>query len=968
MTHAQKILRGTAAFVVIAGTVLSPVSAGASATPAGSFGDLSRLSGLDKGFHGDAFKYINLNQLESDVAVTSVVDNKLKTSIDSGATWKEHPLNDFQYLYNSSYSRDGQKQFIQGEAASWHDLNFTTSLDGGDSWDYSTTAGVTDVSQPVTSRDLTHVATLSDDGGFNLTTNSGASWSKVYPGVPPSSNLSNIFMSASGTTMIGVGTEYSSEFPFSTSYPFISHDSGATWAPLAIDGVGTLRGISIKSLSPDGMKIMAQGFNSSNARISVVSTDGGATWNQIAGFYSGINEAVVLDDSNKVLLVSSISTTEVYVYDYEQASLAHLLSHSASLQALSSSYDGNVMAILAAGPSNTYSLKVTADGGTNWSDVTVPGIKTWTKTAVSSDGSTIVASGTDTQNKVRAARSTNGGQTWTPLSIHGYQTWSELSSSDNGQTVIGTTYASEGIYISKNGGQTWRLQPVSGALSITKPAVSADGSLLVVRAGSNESTSLPYVSSDGGTSWHSVTNTGLSGGVGPVKIVDSSTVATASYSGLAISTDKGVTWTNRTPAGVQSIEIVSPTNGKVIAIKGYDASYNAVNYISSDKGVTWTLVGGSLSLYDASIKAVSQNGKVLFISGTDQSWMTKTYLSTDSGATWNDITINDNSSFATFEMSTSGNTIALITGSSGGGISLFSAAETSEDWQSQSNHLYVSHDKGATWAERSTDGVTSWDSLQLSANGKVIAASANYGAVHYVSTDQGATFVNKTAPQATPSELGYTKPYLLSRDGSHFYTVPTGDYGYLYGATYTAPTIPPSLGFTPEQSNGSSAPVSTNPNAPQPVTNDRPTFSGATLPNATVTVTVRSDPIVCTTVADENGNWSCTLPSTIPPGVHSITVELIDPDTEAVQVVGPYYIQIGDSATGPITVDPTTPLAPNTGINALLSVGNTSVAATKTAAASNAVSSLNPLAALLSALVLFGAIGATRLALNRFNR
>ena len=105
----------------------------------------------------------------------------------------------------------------------------------------------------------------------------------------------------------------------------------------------------------------------------------------------------------------------------------------------------------------------------------------------------------------------------------------------------------------------------------------------------------------------------------------------------------------------------------------------------------------------------------------------------------------------------------------------------------------------------------------------------------------------------------------------------------------------------------------------KPTINKRPTFSGTAEPGATVTVTVRSDPITCTTTADSNGNWSCTLPSDLPPGDHTVTVRVVNPDNSIVEL-GPYAVVVTGSGAGVVT--PATPLAPNTGEGRMLGLQN----------------------------------------------
>lgn len=85
-----------------------------------------------------------------------------------------------------------------------------------------------------------------------------------------------------------------------------------------------------------------------------------------------------------------------------------------------------------------------------------------------------------------------------------------------------------------------------------------------------------------------------------------------------------------------------------------------------------------------------------------------------------------------------------------------------------------------------------------------------------------------------------------------------------------------------------------------------------TYAGGTVKVTVNSDPIICTATADSDGNWSCTLPSDIPAGVHTVTVELYNPATNTTETMGPYYIEVTNEGT---IIDNGDIEAPNTGVN-----------------------------------------------------
>ena len=106
------------------------------------------------------------------------------------------------------------------------------------------------------------------------------------------------------------------------------------------------------------------------------------------------------------------------------------------------------------------------------------------------------------------------------------------------------------------------------------------------------------------------------------------------------------------------------------------------------------------------------------------------------------------------------------------------------------------------------------------------------------------------------------------------------------------------------------------PIAQNPIIPKRPTFSGVATPGATVEVTVHSDPITCSTVADSSGNWSCTLPSDLEPGNHTVNVTVTYPDSSTA-TLGPYQVQVSSGGT---IIDNNTPLAPNAGVGRVLSI------------------------------------------------
>jgi len=123
---------------------------------------------------------------------------------------------------------------------------------------------------------------------------------------------------------------------------------------------------------------------------------------------------------------------------------------------------------------------------------------------------------------------------------------------------------------------------------------------------------------------------------------------------------------------------------------------------------------------------------------------------------------------------------------------------------------------------------------------------------------------------------------------------------------YTATIQQPNLIST--DTNGSSG-LSSDINNPQVSNGKQFKLSGKAYANGPVKVEIHSDPIICNTVADANGDWTCTFASAIPDGSHLVTVYLTDPANGQVRTVGPYYMDVLASTVS----------APNTGLRGAIS-------------------------------------------------
>jgi hypothetical protein len=76
----------------------------------------------------------------------------------------------------------------------------------------------------------------------------------------------------------------------------------------------------------------------------------------------------------------------------------------------------------------------------------------------------------------------------------------------------------------------------------------------------------------------------------------------------------------------------------------------------------------------------------------------------------------------------------------------------------------------------------------------------------------------------------------------------------------------------------------------------KPVFSGKAQPGAVITITIYSDPVVCTTTADSQGDWRCEMSTTLPAGNHTVRVRIVNPDTSVVEL-GPYPVMVASEST-----------------------------------------------------------------------
>jgi surface protein len=125
--------------------------------------------------------------------------------------------------------------------------------------------------------------------------------------------------------------------------------------------------------------------------------------------------------------------------------------------------------------------------------------------------------------------------------------------------------------------------------------------------------------------------------------------------------------------------------------------------------------------------------------------------------------------------------------------------------------------------------------------------------------------------------------------------------------TYTFNAASPENAAPTAMINGDK-PLNQTPNVSR-----RPVFSGVANPGATVLVSIDGGAVTCNAVADQSGNWSCTSPSALALGAHTVSITVTEPGG-VVTVLGPYNFVVVEGSGAGTSI----PSAPNTGFMQML--------------------------------------------------
>jgi photosystem II stability/assembly factor-like uncharacterized protein len=219
-------------------------------------------------------------------------------------------------------------------------------------------------------------------------------------------------------------------------------------------------------------------------------------------------------------------------------------------------------------------LYESTNSGRAWTQVALAGQDAMN--LASSEGKTVWTAGHNV-----FARSTDGGQTWTDvrpdglpsLDIHGFA----VDPKDPG--TLFAAIAGQGLYRSRDGGQSFELLSKEVGGGVMALAVMPDGRIL---AGDMQQGLL--ASADGGRKWKLVLRAGLMGlAVNP----DDPETVVATGPGILLSRDGGRNW-DQVHALEQGAGPVawSPSEPKVAYVAGFDKAL----YKTEDGGATWSAI------------------------------------------------------------------------------------------------------------------------------------------------------------------------------------------------------------------------------------------------------------------------------------------------------------------------------------------------------------------------------------------
>ena len=412
-----------------------------------------------------------------------------------------------------------------------------------------------------------------EDSGIYLTTDGAATWQHVFG----EDTIVSVEFAPSDPNVAYAGSFTSVYRSDDGGQNWVKLNTGDTWGP-PNKRAGHPIDFQVDPIDP--FRAFANNYGGGN----FLTTDGGVTWSDASGGYTGAGVLALTVDADEPYRFVAGVHSGIYLSEDAGQSWTSLKAQGGWQTVAFDPSDGDH--IIAATGSGV--LQRSTDGGTTWSDVLTASIdvSTWRGTQFVAGNPSIVYTGLGSLNLPDLGASDPGGG---------------------------------GLYRSVDGGATWSAvnDATSADANFRDLAVSPDGQ--TVYAATSDSGMLK--TTNAGTAWSEI-NTGLPSSMFISVACSPSNpqlvLAGTFMAGFYRSTDGGTNWTavaTGVPAEATIRAIVfSPLDANLV----YAADSRSGAYRSLDGGATWELVNTGLLNRSILSLAFSADGRILY-AGTDGS-------------------------------------------------------------------------------------------------------------------------------------------------------------------------------------------------------------------------------------------------------------------------------------------------------------------------------------------------------------
>ena len=583
-------------------------------------------------------------------------------------------------------------------------------------------------------------------GGIYVSHNFGASW---FASNAQSKQWTSISVSKIGQYMAACidGDDSSSN----TDGIYISSDYGVNWV-LVYNVDKSWNSIAISS---NGKYMICGSFYDNTSQV-VVSQDFGASWFISRSTSSLYFLSVSISSDGKYMLVGSKEPNSEGAGTVEQSkdygiSFNTILSYGGfykSFASVSNSSDGKYIATVRG---DVRSIEVSSDYGVNWINPIYDANGTaFSSISVSSSGQYMAVSASDGGGNVPGSIfiSNDYGKTWLASSSSG---WNAISLSGNAYYAVAVN--NNGIYFYNQNGDIGNIFSLENNVPLkTNYIIKGTDSWTITSAPTN-------------IDWPSIAVSGS----GQYMVVVGNNPSTTDSSGyIYLSSDFGVTWSNKFTYTQNLVGVAISDNGQYMAAVASGSTTGDI-FVSSDFGSSWVNKTAASPNYDYTSIAMSSSGQYM-VAGTSSAngdiWVSNNFGSTwvykDYSFSWTSVAVSSDGKYMAacagpgdiYLSSNSGVNWAAITSIttdySWTGISMSSSGQYMAACRGGAGKIYRSTDFGVTWTETNAPADSSWSSISISGSGQYMAACIDSSADDriYVSLDYGLNW----SPQSGTSQ------------------------------------------------------------------------------------------------------------------------------------------------------------------------------------------------------------------------